>query len=80
MILPTKRLSLDKSLLGTGGNVLACLDRPKTVSRLWEDLQQATSASGTGSRVGYDWFVLTLDLLFCMNAIELREGELRRSC
>lgn len=44
MILPTKRLSQDRSLLYVGGEILRLVNEPKTVSRLWQELQSARSA------------------------------------
>ena len=73
MILPTKRIDADRSLLGLGLRVLRRLERPKTVSRLWEEISR-----DEGRRVTYDWFVLSLDLLFMTGAVEIREGRLHR--
>ena len=73
MILPTKRIDADRSLLGLGARVLRRLERPKTVSRLWEEISR-----DEGRRVTYDWFVLSLDLLFMTGAVELRDGRLHR--
>jgi hypothetical protein len=78
MILPTKRLPLDKSLLGVGARILSTLDRPKTVSRIWDDLSKTADLSGKSRRLSYDWFVLGLDLLYSTGAIEERAGVLRK--
>ena len=40
MILPTKHLELDKSLLAIGGLILAALSRPRTVTSTWEDVKK----------------------------------------
>ncbi len=37
MILPTKHLRADRSLIAVGGEVLGMLGESKTVSRLWEE-------------------------------------------
>lgn len=73
MILPTKRITAEKALIGLGARVLRHLREPQTVSKIWEDIQ-----NDSGARVQYDWFVLSLDLLFLLNAIEYREGRLRK--
>ncbi len=44
MILPGKHLRGDKALLGVGGEVLAQLSEPKTVSELWERILYAIAA------------------------------------
>ncbi len=78
MILPTKRLSQDRSLLTVGAEVLRLLDEPKTVSRLWEEVWQARSARTAVRTVTYEWFVLSLDLLYLLNAVELDHGRIRK--
>ena len=79
MILPTKHLSQDRALLSVGARLLARLIRPKTVSALWEEVSQPPDAEdGKKPSLRYDAFVLTLDLLFLMGAIEFRDGLLRR--
>jgi len=73
MILPSKHLPQDRALLTVGGHVLTFLARPKTVSALWEELnQQDEGLSATRPRrITYDWFVLALDLLYSLGTIEL---------
>lgn len=41
LILPTKRLSERRSLLGMGAIILEQLKSPREVSRLWEDVKRA---------------------------------------
>ncbi len=77
MILPSKHLSQDRALLTVGARVLQRLSQPKTVSALWEELSRITVGRKT-SPLRYDSFVLALDLLFLMGAIELEEGLLSR--
>ena len=71
MILPSKHISQEKALLTVGAELLRHLDRPKTVSALWEDMRHSVPVS-------YDWFVLALDLLYAINAIEILDGLLMR--
>jgi hypothetical protein len=76
MILPTKHLDESRSLLGVGGTILALLaEREATVSSLWDAFCEARRDSGT---VSFDWFILGLDLLYALDAIELDRGVLRR--
>jgi hypothetical protein len=79
MILPTKRLGQDRSLLYIGAEVLRLLSEPKTVSRLWQDLQKARSARSESASLTYDWFVLALDLLFLLNAIKYDRGRIEKA-
>ena len=77
MILPTKHLSEDRALLSLGGEVLRILDEPKTVSRVWDEFRKR-SRHREDSLVTYDWFVLALDLLYTLNAIDLERGRLKK--
>ncbi len=77
MILPTKRITEDRSLLGIGSDIVPLLDEPKTVSRLWTEFQERRRRTAS-SIVTYDWFVMALDILFMLDAISMEKGLLRR--
>lgn len=77
MILPTKHLRVQRSLIGIGGEVLLLLERPKTVSRLWEDFRDQR-ARDEKHAVGFDRFVLSLDFLFSINAIRFHRERIVR--
>nr|VFK55579.1 MAG: hypothetical protein BECKTC1821F_GA0114240_100736 [Candidatus Kentron sp. TC] len=80
MILPSKHISQERALLTIGARILRRLDHPKTVSAVWEEFSaRAGEASHTTPSIGYDYFVLALDLLFLMGAIEPRDGLLYRN-
>ena len=79
MILPTKRLGVDRALLNLGGDILRVIDEPKTVSRTWEEFKRINKGQVRRRSVTYDWFVLALDLLYAIGAISLLEGRLERS-
>jgi hypothetical protein len=72
MILPSKHLAPERALLTIGASVLNDLGEPKTVSRLWADMRATRPAER------YDWFVLALDLLFILGAVDHDHGRLRR--
>lgn len=93
MILPTKRLSEQRSLLGMGALILRQLKAPKDVSRLWEDVKRAylVSSHPNGSATEamaeaapraqtftYEWFVLALDFLFLVDAISVEDGRVKK--
>jgi len=78
MILPTKHVRADRALLGVGAELLRILRRPCTVSKLWDELRAGRSGAATHAPISYDWFILALDLLFIMGAIELERGIVRR--
>jgi hypothetical protein len=77
VILPTKHLSQDRALLTIGGRILPLLSMPKTVSATWEEFSKSTSPQK--SNIRYDHYVLALDLLYLMGAIELIDGLLYRT-
>jgi hypothetical protein len=77
MILPTKGLALDRALLSVGAEVLRRLDRPKTVSRLWDQVRNRQCS--LLESVPYEWFVLSLDLLYLCGAIDFEDGQIRRT-
>jgi hypothetical protein len=72
MILPTKHLPPRRSLIGIGGLLIQQIDRPRTVTSLWD-------ASRLLPDVGsFERFVLALDFLFAIGAVSLKEGMLTR--
>lgn len=73
MILPTKHIPTRNALIGIGALVLGHLQRPMTITALWERLR---GEDGVGT---FDRFVLGLDLLYLLGAIELQDGLLHRS-
>jgi hypothetical protein len=75
MILPTKHMRTQRTLLGVGAEVIALLDQPKTVSRVWADLKKKRGEDDL--KLSFDWFVLSLDLLFSIDAVELNRGRLQ---
>lgn len=79
MILPSKHLSQGRALLTVGARILQCLYQPKTISALWEELPRQDEKAQKGTPpLRYDRFVLALDLLFLIGAIDLYEGLLSR--
>lgn len=73
MILPTKHISTQNSLLGVGAVLLKNLDKPRTVTALWERVR-ALPEIGV-----YERFILSLDLLYAIGALDLVDGILVRS-
>ena len=74
MILPTKGIAPERALLSLGGEVLRRLDEPKTVSRVWDEMRRVRMP--LKPRLTFDWFVLALDLLCSLGAVELEKGRL----
>jgi hypothetical protein len=70
MILPTKGVSPNRALITLGADVLSEL-RPSSlsVSALWERVQVLTQRRSP-EHLSFDWFILSLDFLFSVGAIE----------
>lgn len=68
MILPTKYISPDESLLGVGATILKSIHEPLTVSSLWE---RARSEANIGN---FERFVLAANLLYLIGAIDYQDG------
>lgn len=79
MILPTKHIRPDRALLAVGAEALSCLREPMTVSRLWDQVRTARSDRAVSAPINYDWFVLTLDLLFILKAVQFDRGLVQKS-
>ena len=77
MILPTKHIPTERSLLGVGAEILDELNEPKTVSALWNDIQNRRG--DLANRLPFDWFVLSLNFLYSLDVIELKRGRLHRN-
>ncbi|HXW71010.1 MAG TPA: ABC-three component system middle component 6 [Methylocella sp.] len=78
MILPTKHIRPDRALLAVGGELLGRLREPMTVSRLWDELRSRRGDPSEPAPVSYDWFVLALDLLYMVGAVEFERGLIRK--
>ncbi|QSV64374.1 MAG: hypothetical protein HEQ26_18080 [Dolichospermum sp. DL01] len=72
MILPTKHISTSHSLLGVGAKILEQLYQPRTVSSLWSAVRDIAEVAT------FERFVLTLDLLYAIGAIDMEMGLIRR--
>lgn len=75
MILPTKFLPAERSLIFIGGEALREIkDGPRTVSEVWEGVRSRRRAAGTV--IGFDWFTLALSFLFTTGVVEIKDGLL----
>lgn len=73
MILPTKHISQSEALLGVGATLIRHLQKPMTVSGLWERVRSEPNVGN------FERFVLAADLLFIVGAISYRDGLLLRA-
>jgi len=70
MILPNKNIYLRNSLLGLGALLLEWLRKGDSVSSLWDRVRKDTEVNT------FEKYVLSLDLLYTLKAIDIREGVL----
>jgi len=70
--LPTKHISVRDSLLGAGASILAHLDSPQTATALWERVRVLPEIAT------YQRFVMVLDLLYALQAVEFADGLIAR--
>lgn len=78
MILPTKHIRPDRALLTVGGDILACLEEPMTVSRAWDEVRKQRGDAVGVAPINYDWFILALDLLYITKALSFENGLLHK--
>lgn len=71
-ILPTKYVEEKDTLLYSGAIILNDLSTPKTVSELW------TSTKNIDSISTFERFVATLDMLYIIGLVDLKEDKLQK--
>jgi hypothetical protein len=69
VILPGKHMKQDRALLAVGGDILKVLREPMSVSVVWDEVRRLRNDRGGASPLAFDWFVLSLTLLFAISAI-----------
>lgn len=74
MILPTKGISPERSLLAIGGEMLEVLSEPMSISRVWDIWQKRHAKATNGEVVSFDWFLLAADMLYAVGAVSLDNG------
>lgn len=77
MILPEKHLSLEESLFGYGAYLLSHIDSKMSIDRLWRIYSADYKNNVYGVQFTFDQFIITIDYLFSIGAIEMNEkGEI----
>ncbi len=79
MILPTKDIAPDRCLLAVGAQILLQLDEPRSVNQTWERFKRWRTEHSHFSPVSFSWFVLALDMLYALGAVELSQDVLAKS-
>ena len=80
MIVPTKGVSSSRALITVGGEIIDALEQPMTVSGLWDVICDKYSEP-PDAKIGFDWYVLALDMLFALGVVGFGDGGflMRRS-
>jgi hypothetical protein len=71
-LLPNKHIPLRSSPLGVGAYLLEKLDRPASISGLWDRCRQSNDVAT------FERFIVALDLLFVLGALRLEDSLLVR--
>ncbi len=77
MLMPTKHIKTENALIGIGAEVLELLERDKTVSTLFRELQNRRRDNDLAT-VYFDWFLLSLDFLYSIGAVRFESGVLKK--
>ncbi|MEU7551697.1 ABC-three component system middle component 6 [Streptomyces sp. NPDC044571] len=78
MLLPSKAIPSDQAMIAVGAQILMQLDRPGSVSAVWQRLIDWRQDKSMPSAIPFWWFALSLDLLYATGAVAIRDGELTR--
>lgn len=72
-LLPDKHVTMRRSLIGTGAHLLRRLSSPQTFNSLWE------SVKAGGEVANFKVFLLSLDYLYTIGAVDYEHGFLSRT-
>lgn len=80
VLTPTKNLHEDKSIIKIGARILSFLTSPRTLNSTWEAyLNFQNNESNNLPRIQFDLFILSLDFLYIVGAVEYKDDLLWRS-
>lgn len=77
MILPTKKRTSARSLIGIGALILGFLNEPRSISNLWWKIRNSRVTKESYPYLDFDQFILSLDFLFLMNIIHFKDNKIR---
>lgn len=70
MLLPTKGIEPQRSLLAIGAKQISLLESPATVSGLWERFSKEYGGVDSNVKITFDWFVLALTMLYAIGVVD----------
>lgn len=72
MIMPNKYLKEEDTLLGASAVIFEKLNKQQSISELWDKVREDKSV------YNFERYILSLDLLYMLNLIDLNNNELVR--
>ncbi len=72
MIMPNKYIKEEDTLLGASAVIFENMTKKQSISELWDKVHD------DGSVYNFERFILSLDLLYMLNMIDLNNNELMR--
>lgn len=77
MILPTKHLRSEASLVYVGGIIQRIIiATPLSVDQLWHSTKREYKQHSQDCEITYDWFILALSLLYAIDAISFSNDRI----
>lgn len=77
MILPTKHLRIEASLIYIGGIIQKIIAAyPMSVDQLWHSTKKEHSIRSCEYEITYDWFILALSMLYEIGGIMFVDGKI----
>jgi hypothetical protein len=80
VLLPSKGINRERSLLAIGAVILSLLKTPTSVSGLWERFATKLAKEYSHSKITFDWFVLALTMLYAIDAVNWNGNEQLERC
>jgi len=76
MILPSKHITINESLLGLGAYILRFIKKdPQTIDQIWKKVKILNSKDSFGAYHGIDNLILALNYLYLIGAIDVNENQ-----
>ena len=76
MILPSKHLKKCESLIGLASIILDQINKTISLEDLWAKFEKINNTDKCPTYHSFDNFILSIDLLFLLNKVQLIENKL----
>jgi hypothetical protein len=78
MILPSKHLKNCESLMGLASILINEIDKTISIEELWDKFEKINNTEKCPTFHSFDNFVLSIDLLFLLDKVQLFENKLAK--